>query len=282
MNSAGARARGGRTQTHRPRRRCQTGGDSIASRLAGWEIAGVRLRSDSPERATARILALILMIAVFTAVQPDTFATFDNFKNIFNDMAISAIIAAGLTVPLVGGDFDLSIGYVCELQRPSGRRPAQQQPMADSSGDCRCRRDRRFHRRRERHDRLEDRRQRVHRDAWHGNGGGRAQLRLFSGAAFRCSSSTCFRSPNIAHRPNVGHVPQPHHRHGGGACSAVAAPEPDRAGPAHQGDRGQRGKRASRRHCGRSQPHRRLRDRRRLRRDRRRPDGGSAISARAR
>ena len=48
-------------------------------------------------------------------VQPDTFATFGNFKNILNDMAISAIIAAGLTVPLVGGDFDLSIGYVASF-----------------------------------------------------------------------------------------------------------------------------------------------------------------------
>jgi ribose transport system permease protein len=62
--------------------------------------------------AYGTIAALILMIAVFTAIQPDTFATFNNFKNIINDMAISAIIAAGLTVPLVGGDFDLSIGYV--------------------------------------------------------------------------------------------------------------------------------------------------------------------------
>jgi ribose transport system permease protein len=85
----------------------------IASRVAGWEIP----RSDFTRFLSAygTILALILMIAVFTAFQPDTFATFNNFKNIFNDMAISAIIAAGLTVPLVGGDFDLSIGYVASF-----------------------------------------------------------------------------------------------------------------------------------------------------------------------
>lgn len=65
--------------------------------------------------AYGTIIALILMIAVFTTFQPDTFATFSNFKNIFNDMATSAIIAAGLTVPLVGGDFDLSIGYVASF-----------------------------------------------------------------------------------------------------------------------------------------------------------------------
>jgi ribose transport system permease protein len=85
----------------------------IASWVAGWRKPG----SDFTRFLSAygTIVALILMIAVFTAAQPDTFATFSNFKNIFNDMAISAIIAAGLTVPLVGGDFDLSIGYVASF-----------------------------------------------------------------------------------------------------------------------------------------------------------------------
>lgn len=61
------------------------------------------------------LLALAVMVVVFAVLQPDTFATFDNFRNIFNDMAIGAIIAAGLTVPLVGGDFDLSVGYVASF-----------------------------------------------------------------------------------------------------------------------------------------------------------------------
>jgi ribose transport system permease protein len=61
------------------------------------------------------IIALAAMVVTFSVLQPDTFATFDNFRNIFNDMAIGAIIAAGLTVPLVAGDFDLSIGYVASF-----------------------------------------------------------------------------------------------------------------------------------------------------------------------
>jgi ribose transport system permease protein len=61
------------------------------------------------------LIALGLMIVVFSVVEPDTFATFGNFRNIFTDMAIGTIIAAGLTVPLVGGDFDLSIGYVASF-----------------------------------------------------------------------------------------------------------------------------------------------------------------------
>src|SRR5689334_12975967 len=61
------------------------------------------------------LIALGLMIVIFSIVEPDTFATFGNFRNIFTDMAIGTIIAAGLTVPLVGGDFDLSIGYVASF-----------------------------------------------------------------------------------------------------------------------------------------------------------------------
>jgi ribose transport system permease protein len=61
------------------------------------------------------LFALALMVVVFSIARPDTFATVGNFRNIFNDMAISTIIAAGLTVPLVGGDFDLSIGYVASF-----------------------------------------------------------------------------------------------------------------------------------------------------------------------
>jgi ribose transport system permease protein len=65
--------------------------------------------------AYGTLLALGLMIVVFTALQPDTFATLGNGRNILNDMAIGAIVAGGLTLPLVGGDFDLSIGYVASF-----------------------------------------------------------------------------------------------------------------------------------------------------------------------
>jgi ribose transport system permease protein len=61
------------------------------------------------------LIALGLMVVIFAIVEPDTFATFGNIRNIFTDMAIGTIIAAGLTVPLVGGDFDLSIGYVASF-----------------------------------------------------------------------------------------------------------------------------------------------------------------------
>lgn len=61
------------------------------------------------------IIVLVLMIVVFSSLRPGIFSSVGNFRNIFNDMAIGTIVAAGLTVPLVAGDFDLSIGYVASF-----------------------------------------------------------------------------------------------------------------------------------------------------------------------
>ncbi|RAZ84702.1 ABC transporter permease [Mesorhizobium hawassense] len=61
------------------------------------------------------IIVLAAMLVIFSILQPGTFATVGNFRNIINDMAIGTIVASGLTVPLVAGDFDLSIGYVASF-----------------------------------------------------------------------------------------------------------------------------------------------------------------------
>jgi ribose transport system permease protein len=61
------------------------------------------------------IIVLVVMLAAFSIAEPGTFATVGNFRNILNDMAIGTIVAGGLTVPLVAGDFDLSIGYVASF-----------------------------------------------------------------------------------------------------------------------------------------------------------------------
>jgi ribose transport system permease protein len=61
------------------------------------------------------IVVLVFMLIAFSLVEPGTFATIENFRNILNDMAIGTIVAGGLTVPLVAGDFDLSIGHVASF-----------------------------------------------------------------------------------------------------------------------------------------------------------------------
>lgn len=61
------------------------------------------------------IIALALMVIGFTIALPDLFPTRQNLTNILSQVAISGIIASGLTVSLAAGEFDLSIGYVASF-----------------------------------------------------------------------------------------------------------------------------------------------------------------------
>ena len=60
----------------------------------------------------AGVSGLIALIAVFWALEPDTFGTADNFKLIVSQASVAAILAAGLSVSLTAGAFDLSYGAV--------------------------------------------------------------------------------------------------------------------------------------------------------------------------
>jgi ribose transport system permease protein len=61
------------------------------------------------------LIGLLGMIIAFTIKAPTTFLTLPNFLNILNQSSLTAIIAAGLTMTLVVGEFDLSIGYVASF-----------------------------------------------------------------------------------------------------------------------------------------------------------------------
>lgn len=56
------------------------------------------------------LLAFGVMLLTFTLLRPSTFPTLDNAKSILVAAAPGMIVALGLTVALVMGDFDLSIG----------------------------------------------------------------------------------------------------------------------------------------------------------------------------
>ena len=56
------------------------------------------------------LVAFGVMLLVFTLLRPSTFPTIDNAKSILVNAAPGMIVALGLTVVLVMGDFDLSIG----------------------------------------------------------------------------------------------------------------------------------------------------------------------------
>jgi ribose transport system permease protein len=62
------------------------------------------------------LVAMAIMLIVFGLAVPNgAFFTGENLINIVNQSSLTAIIASGLTIVLVVGEFDLSIGYVASL-----------------------------------------------------------------------------------------------------------------------------------------------------------------------
>jgi Ribose/xylose/arabinose/galactoside ABC-type transport systems, permease components len=69
------------------------------------------LRFD-PVRASGLALPalLVIFIVVFSMTRTGTFFTLDNFRSIGSSQAVLAILALGAMLPLVVGEFDLSVG----------------------------------------------------------------------------------------------------------------------------------------------------------------------------
>ena len=61
------------------------------------------------------IIGLFAMIAAFSALSPHAFPTVNNFTNVLNQASLAMIIAAGLTLAVVVGELDLSIGFAASL-----------------------------------------------------------------------------------------------------------------------------------------------------------------------
>ena len=55
---------------------------------------------------------LLVLVVVFSILQPSSFPTADNFRNILMDAAVLMVMAVGMTFVMVAGGFDLSIGSV--------------------------------------------------------------------------------------------------------------------------------------------------------------------------
>jgi ribose transport system permease protein len=63
----------------------------------------------------ATIIGLLLMLIVFSFLSPEAFPTFNNFINVLNQASLAMIIAGGLTLAVIVGELDLSIGYAASL-----------------------------------------------------------------------------------------------------------------------------------------------------------------------
>jgi ribose transport system permease protein len=66
-------------------------------------------------RAGAAALCLAALVGVFAALLPETFLTARNLLNVSQQVSILAVVAAGMTVVMASGDFDLSVGSTASL-----------------------------------------------------------------------------------------------------------------------------------------------------------------------
>ena len=77
------------------------------SRLAVTREALVKLPG---EPVWIVLVVLVLVMAVIS----DVFLTPDNLLNVLRQVSIIGVIAVGVTIALIGGNFDLSVGfYIC-------------------------------------------------------------------------------------------------------------------------------------------------------------------------
>jgi ribose transport system permease protein len=60
-------------------------------------------------------LLFLAVIVVFSVMLPDSFATVLNFRNIVGNQSVLAILSLSAIIPLIGGQFDLSVGSVLGL-----------------------------------------------------------------------------------------------------------------------------------------------------------------------
>lgn len=58
------------------------------------------------------LLVLVLSIVVFSIVEPSQFFTVTNFKSMATQQMVVVILAVAATIPLIAGEFDVSVGYV--------------------------------------------------------------------------------------------------------------------------------------------------------------------------
>src|SRR5204863_3828884 len=72
-------------------------------------------RRDQRARTTGVTLGLVLVGAVLLAATTPAFATIENLTAVALGMSLDAIVAVGMTVLIVSGGFDLSVGAVMAL-----------------------------------------------------------------------------------------------------------------------------------------------------------------------
>ncbi len=61
------------------------------------------------------VLGFLIMFVFFSLMRPDVFPHWQNLRNIIEQIATLSIVSAGVTVVMITGDFDLSVGSLASL-----------------------------------------------------------------------------------------------------------------------------------------------------------------------
>lgn len=61
------------------------------------------------------LLLITILISVFTAIANPKFLAVNNIMNIFEQIAVSGLVAAGATILIISGNFDISVGAIIGL-----------------------------------------------------------------------------------------------------------------------------------------------------------------------
>ena len=86
-------------------------------------------------------VALLIMCAVMSVLQPQAFASSENFYNITRNFAFIGIMALGMTTVIVTGGIDLSVGSVMGLAAiVAGPRAAGRGAVVAGDGRGACHR----------------------------------------------------------------------------------------------------------------------------------------------
>jgi ribose transport system permease protein len=81
----------------------------VAARSAAGVSSSERL-GDLANRYGLLVLFFVVVV-LFSALKPDTFPTLDNAQTIASTQAVIALLALAATLPLIVGQFDVSIGF---------------------------------------------------------------------------------------------------------------------------------------------------------------------------
>jgi ribose transport system permease protein len=70
------------------------------------------LRKIIEDRIYSLLAMIVILVITASLTFPDTFPTFENFRQVLLNLSIDTIVAVGMMILLIGGAFDLSVGSV--------------------------------------------------------------------------------------------------------------------------------------------------------------------------